>query len=84
MKTIKSLTLLLGTIVFLSVGSTALSAQDIKNTTAVKITKAKVESTKSDSPKAVDARLIPKAFNNADWTRKNNNQDYQRGKIRTH
>lgn len=84
MKSIKSLTLLLGASIFLNLGSTALSAQDMKNAIAVKIPKAKLEAMKSDSEKSVDARLKPNTFNNLEWTRKNDNQDYQRGKIRTH
>lgn len=84
MKTIKLFTLLLGAIIFLSAGSTALSAQDMKNTTTIKTPKNNVEAKKSDSEKSVDARLKPKTFNNIEWTRKNDNQDYQRGTIRTH
>ena len=84
MKTIKLFTLLLGAIIFLSAGSTTLSAQDMKNTTTAKTPKNNVEAKKSDSEKSVDARLKPKTFNSPDWTRKNDNQDYQRGTIRTH
>ncbi|WP_324171628.1 hypothetical protein [Sulfurimonas sp.] len=81
---IKLSTILLGTIVFLNIGSTALNAQDMKNAIAAKVPKAKVESVKSGSKKFMDAREKPKATINADWTRKNYNQDYKRGKIRTH
>ena len=84
MKTTKLFITLLGAIIFLSVGSTALSAQDIKNTTATKTPKNNLEAKKSDSAKSVDVRLKPKTFNSPDWTRKNDNQDYQRGTIRTH
>ena len=84
MKTIKLLTFLLGAILFLNVGSATLNAQDMQNSAETKVPKAKTEAIKNDSEKLGDARLIPKAYNNADWTRKSYNQGYEKGKIKTH
>ncbi|EQB40618.1 hypothetical protein M947_02085 [Sulfurimonas hongkongensis] len=84
MKTMKSLTIILGTVIFLNTGCLALSAQDIKDAITTKTPKTKIEEMKSNSKKPVDTRLTPKTYNNLDWIRKNNNQKYQRGKIKTH
>jgi hypothetical protein len=84
MKTIKLLTIILGTVIFLNIECPAFNAQDIKNDTATKTPKTKIKEMKSDSKKSVDSRLTPKTYDNSDWTRKNNHQEYQRGKIRTH
>ncbi|WP_373001929.1 hypothetical protein [Sulfurimonas sp.] len=83
MKTIQLLMLLFGAII--------LSAQEMQNVpgkcgSSMKVPKAKQETTKDESKKSVDSRFSPKAYQKADWTREipTNNQDYPRGKIRTH
>jgi len=78
------LTIILGAVAFLSIESSALNVQDIKDDTTTKTPKAKIEEMNSSSKKSVDSRLTPKTYDNPDWTRKNNNEEYQRGKIRTH
>ena len=82
MKTIKLPTILLTTTLFL--GLTALSAEDTKQNSTMKTPKAKTEVLKKEMQIFGDARLAPKTYNNADWTRKSYNKEYKRGKIKTH
>lgn len=83
MKTIQLLTLLLGAI--------TLSAQEMqydaqKCGSDIKAPKAKQKTTKNEVNKSVESRFSPKTYQNADWTRKIpiEDENYPRGKIRTH
>ena len=77
MKTIQLLILLLVT--------TTLSAQEMHRD-AMKAPKDKQGTTKDETKKSIDSRFAPKANQKSDWTRKipTNDDDYPRGKIRTH
>jgi len=85
MKTIKLFTLLLGVTMLSSVGSAQETKRDAsKCGTAMKFQKPSQEKKKSSTKKSTDTRFSPKAYKNADWTRKIDNDGYERGKIRTH
>ena len=80
MKTIRLSTILVSTVLFFGAISSTLSA----DTSTVKVTETKEESQKSDLKKFGDARFIPKTNKDTNWTRKSYDDEYQRGKIRTH
>lgn len=73
MKTIKLSALLLGSVLFLGILTSTISA----DASAMK-------TSKSDSERFGDARFMPRTNNDTNWTRKSYEDEYPRGKIRTH
>ena len=77
MKTILLLSILLGTI--------TLGAQETKyDLSTIEALKDKKEVIKDEVKSSVESRFSTKDYKKADWTRKIEDHDYERGKIRTH
>ena len=77
MKTKLVLTILLATI--------TLSAQEVKNDSSItEALKSKQEVTKDETKNSIESRFSSKNYKKADWTRKINDNAYEKGKIKTH
>ena len=85
MKNFKLFTILFGVFILPSIGFSQDLKEDIpKIDTSFESQISELKNEKSDSQMSIDARFSTKVYKNSDWTRKVEDETYERGKIRTH
>jgi hypothetical protein len=84
MKTSKLFTLLLGSFIFCTYGlSNELLLDAVESKTDMKV-KGSDKKNQNNTKISIEERFSSKTYQNTNWTRKVNDDEYEKGKIRTH